>query len=162
MLPDAPQFLLFLEQGLGAQIRQSAWAYPAANVGHIVALALFAGAVAVMDVRLLNLISGSPLRTVIRPARRAALAAFVLLLATGSALFIAEASHVAANRVFQVKLLLILAALVNAFIGGRILARLWAVTPEAADPPPSLRRCAAVSLLIWLSVATCGRLIAYF
>lgn len=162
MLPDAPQFLLALEEGLGAYIRQSAWAYPAANVGHIVALALFAGAIAVMDLRLLNAIAGSPLRVIVRPARRAAAAALGLMLFTGAALFAAEASHVAANRVFQVKLLLILAALVNAAVSGGILARLWASAPEAIDAPPSLRRCASLSLIIWLCVATCGRLIAYF
>ena len=47
LLAEAPQFLIALEQsGLGAAIRQSTWAYPAANVGHILALTLFAGAVA--------------------------------------------------------------------------------------------------------------------
>jgi len=36
MLHEAPQILIALEQsGLGAAIRQSAWAYPAANVGHM-------------------------------------------------------------------------------------------------------------------------------
>ena len=44
MLAEAPQVLIALEQSaLGAAIRQSTWAYPAANVGHIVALTLFAG-----------------------------------------------------------------------------------------------------------------------
>ncbi len=46
MLHEAPQVLIALEQsGLAAAIRQSVWAYPAANVGHIVALTLFAGSV---------------------------------------------------------------------------------------------------------------------
>ena len=50
MLHEAAPFLVALEQsGLGAAIRQSAWAYPAANVGHILALTLFAGSVAAMD-----------------------------------------------------------------------------------------------------------------
>jgi hypothetical protein len=29
-------------------------------------------------------------------------------------------------------------------------------------PPPSARACAAASLLIWISVIACGRLLAYF
>ena len=55
MLHEAPEVLIALEQsGLAAAIRQSVWAYPAANVGHIVALTLFAGSVAIMDARLLG------------------------------------------------------------------------------------------------------------
>lgn len=159
MLADAPQFLLAIEQGLGAQIRQSAWAYPAANVGHIFALTVFAGAVAAMDLRLLNAFSGAPVLAFARPARRAAAAALFVMLVTGGVLFAAEASHVSANRIFQVKAILILAALLNAAIAGRCLARL---EPDARDSTPALRRSAMISLALWLSVATLGRLIAYF
>ena len=54
MTDAAPAIFVALEQsGFAAAIRQSLWLYPAANVGHIVSLTFFAGAVAVMDVRLL-------------------------------------------------------------------------------------------------------------
>jgi hypothetical protein len=54
MTDAAPAIFVALEQsGFAAAIRQSPWLYPAANVGHIVFLVLFAGAIAVMDVRLL-------------------------------------------------------------------------------------------------------------
>lgn len=161
MLADAPRFLLAIEEGLGAAIRQSAWAYPAANVGHILALTLFAGAVAVLDLRLLGVLGGAPTRAGVTPVRRAAAGAFGLMLATGFVLFAAEASHVAANRVFQVKMLLVLAALVNAAVSGRLLQQLWAA-PDVREPPPALRACACLSIALWLGVATCGRLIAYF
>ena len=52
MAEHAPAiFVAIQESGLAAAIRQSTWAYMAANVGHIVLLVLFAGAVAVMDLR---------------------------------------------------------------------------------------------------------------
>jgi hypothetical protein len=61
MLAEAPQLLIALEQSaLGAAIRQSTWAYPAANVGHILALTLFAGGVAAMDTRLLGAFAAGP------------------------------------------------------------------------------------------------------
>ena len=67
-------FLIALEQsGLGAAIRQSAWAYPAANVGHIVALTLFAASVAIMDLRMLGAFAATPPASVVRPARRVAM-----------------------------------------------------------------------------------------
>jgi hypothetical protein len=41
VLADAQQFLVALEQSaMALAVRQSAWAYPAANVGHIVALTI--------------------------------------------------------------------------------------------------------------------------
>ena len=71
MLAEAPQVLIALEQSaLGAAIRQSTWAYPAANVGHILALTLFAGGVAAMDARLLGAFAATPPAAIVRPARR--------------------------------------------------------------------------------------------
>ena len=49
----APAIFVALEDSaLGHAIRQSTWAYLTANVGHIVSLVVFAGAVAVMDLRM--------------------------------------------------------------------------------------------------------------
>ena len=52
MTDQAPAIFVALEaSSFAAAIRQSLWLYPAANVGHIIALVFFAGSVAVMDVR---------------------------------------------------------------------------------------------------------------
>src|SRR5436309_5754724 len=100
MMAEAPQLLLALEQSaLASAIRQSTWAYPAANVGHIIALTLFAGAVAAMDARLLGAFAAAPPASVVLPARRAAIVGQLLMAITGSVLFTAEASHVALNPV---------------------------------------------------------------
>ena len=75
MLQEAPQFLIALEQsGLGAAIRQSVWLYPAANVGHILALTLFAGGVVAMDLRLIGAFAAAPPAAIVRPARALAVA----------------------------------------------------------------------------------------
>lgn len=158
MLEGAPHVLIALEQGFGAAIRQSTWAYPAANIGHVVSLVLFVGAVAVMDVRLLGFFSRTPWQEVVAPFRRLAALGLLLMLLTGSVLFAAEASHLADNRVFQVKMLLLLAALANALIAGR---RLHAL-PADADIPATVRLSAALSLTLWLAMAGAGRAIAYF
>ena len=119
MLHDAPQFLIALEQsGLGSAIRQSPWAYPAANVGHIVALTLFAASVAIMDLRMLGAFAGTPPGRVVYPARRAAILGLGLMALTRFLLFAAEASHVAMNRVFQVKAALIGLGILNALLIG--------------------------------------------
>jgi hypothetical protein len=163
MLHEAPQFLVALEQsGLGAAIRQSTWAYPAANVGHILALTVFAGGVLAMDLRLMGAFAAAPPASVVRPARRLAIAGLLLMLLTGSALFTAEASHVATNRVFQIKAALIGLGIANALLIGRRLDALLVGAPPFEPLPAVVRLSAALSLAIWVSVAACGRLIAYF
>lgn len=158
----APAIFVAIEQsGLGAAIRQSVWAYPLANVTHIVGLTLFAASVAVMDLRLLGAFAETGPARVIRPARRSAMAAFALMLASGAALFVAEASHIVMNPVFQIKVALIALALANAATLGRR-AVTEAVPLAPGQPmPPRVRRAAALSIGLWLAVAAAGRLIAY-
>jgi len=164
MMPhDAPHILTALEQsGLAAAIRQSVWAYPAANVGHIVALTLFAGSVAIMDARLIGAFAATPPADVVRPARRMALLGLLLMLLTGSVLFAAEAGHVGTNPVFQVKAALIVLGLSNAFFTGRAVRPFIDSLPAFAPLPRRVRLSAFLSLGIWVCVAACGRLIAYF
>ncbi len=163
MLAEAPHLLVALEQsGLAAAIRQSTWAYPAANVGHILALTLFAGGVVAMDLRLIGAFAAAPPGSVVRPARRVAIAGLLLMLLTGSMLFTAEASHVAMNPVFQIKAGLIALGILNALLAGRCLDGLLVGAPPFEPLPLGIRLAAVLSLAVWLSVAACGRLIAYF
>jgi hypothetical protein len=163
MLHEAPQFLIALEQSaLGAAIRQSVWAYPTANVGHIVALTLFAGSVAIMDARLIGAFAATPPAAIVRPARRMAMIGLLLMALTGSMLFTAEASHVALNPVFQIKAALIALGVVNALVVARVLDRALAETPAFTPLPGRVRLAGLASLVIWIAVAACGRLIAYF
>jgi hypothetical protein len=163
MLAEAPGLLVALEQSaLAAGIRQSVWAYPTANVGHIVALFVFAGAVSVMDLALLGALRAAAPSTIIRYARRAAVTGLLLMAVTGSVLFTAEASHVAMNPVFQIKAALIGLGIANALLVGGPLRRALKETKPSEPFPWRLRAAAIVSLMIWVSVAACGRLIAYF
>jgi hypothetical protein len=159
----APALLQALEaSGAGTAIRQSVWLYPFANVAHVVAVLVFAGAVAAMDVRLLGGFSGSDAGNVLRNARRVSLGAFAVIAITGSMLFLAEASHVALNPVFQTKLLLIALALLNVLLFELAFSRRIAELPPHMPMPFSARASAFVSLGTWLAVAACGRSIAYF
>ncbi len=163
MLAEAPAFLIAIEQSaFAAAVRQSLWAYPAANVGHILALFLFAGAVSIMDLALLGALRGAKPATIVLQSRHAAIGGLLLMMVTGSVLFAAEASHVAMNPVFQIKAALIGIGILNALVTGPPLRRALVEMPAGAPFPLRLRAAAVVSLLTWLSVAACGRLIAYF
>jgi len=163
MTGEAPAIFVALEQSaFGAAIRQSTWLFPAANVGHILALALFAGALAVMDVRLLGgLAATSPARVLMR-ARSAAIAAFVMLAVTGFMQFSADASHLIINPVFQIKLALIGLGLVNLAIFEFGVKRSVVDLSPGVAMPASAKTAGFMSLAIWLVVAACGRTIAYF
>jgi hypothetical protein len=163
MTDQAPAVFIALEEsGFAAAIRQSLWLYPAANVGHIVALVFFAGAVAVMDVRLLGGLAATVPGPVIARARSVAIAALAGMAVTGFMLFSAEASHVALNPVFQLKVALIVAGLVNVGLYEFGAKSAVAGLPPGAAMPARARIVGAVSLLIWIAVAACGRSIAYF
>jgi hypothetical protein len=163
MTDAAPAIFVALESsGLGAAIRQSTWAYMTANVVHILSLMAFAGAIVVMDLRMMGVFAATSPGFILRGARRAAVIAFAGLLLSGLTLFAAEASHVILNRVFQIKLGLIALGLANV-----VAFEVW-VTPRVQKLPPltplpnGARQIATVSLAIWFCVAACGRLIAYF
>ena len=94
--------------GIAQAIRQSVWLYPMANVLHVVAVVSFTGAVVVMDFALLGWLGDSNL-VLARRAASVVIVMFALVAVTGLMLFIAEASHVAMNRVFQLKLVFIAA-----------------------------------------------------
>jgi hypothetical protein len=163
MLDGAPAVFLALEQSsFAATVRQSPWAYPAANVGHIVSLAVLAGAVAIMDVRLLGGFAATKPAVILTRARWAAMIALAAMALTGFVLFAAEASHLAVNPVFRLKLLLISAALVNIAIYEFWARRSVEILPAGAPMPAPARIAGLLSLAIWLSVAACGRAIAYF
>src|SRR5258705_12809613 len=117
MTDAAPAIFIALEQsGFAAAIRQSPWLYPVANVGYIISLMVFAGAIAVMDVRLLGGLSATAPAPLLARTRNVALAALAGMAVTGSLLFSAEASHLALNPGFQFKAILVAAGLIN--VGG--------------------------------------------
>ena len=163
MHDQAPALFIALEQSeFAAAIRQSTWLYPAANVGHIISLVIFAGAVAVIDVRLLGGLAATAPGRLLARARVFAMAALAGMAVTGVMLFSAEASHLALNPVFQLKAALVGAGLVNVALyefGAKSVVE--GLRPGAAIPAHA-RIVGAVSLLIWVAVAACGRSIAYF
>ncbi|MFN3744150.1 MAG: DUF6644 family protein [Hyphomicrobiaceae bacterium] len=162
MNASAPGFLIALETSqIGALIRQSIWIYPAANVAHVVAMVLFAGAIAVMDVRLMGALTGSDPARVVRGARRAAVLALLAVLVSGSVLFTAEASHIALNGIFQIKMALVAFGVAHALFVGNAAVRILDALGPQAPMPGRVRFAGGLSMLTWISVVGLGRYIAY-
>ena len=163
MTDAAPAIFMAIEgSAFAAMVRQSPFAYMAANVAHILSLMVFFGAVAIMDLRLAGFFKATAPATILRGARRVAIVGFFGLIASGAMLFAAEASHIILNPMFRIKLILILLGLINIAVFEFVLARKISDVPPLAPLPGSARFAGMASIAIWLAVAACGRLIAYF
>ena len=147
---------------LGQAMRQWLWLYPSVETVHIVGIALLVGSIAVLDLRLLGLSRSLSVRRLAAHVLPWSIASFALIVPSGLAMFVAHAGDLISNPVFAVKISLILLAGANAGIfhaGVFRNARQWDVD---LMPPIAARAAAASSLLLWISVIACGRLLAYF
>jgi hypothetical protein len=134
-------------------------AYPIANLVHLLGLVMLVGGIGILDLRLTGLfhrIPAAPLSTALTPI---ALAGLALMIPSGATMFAADAVTLVHSSTFRWKLLLIALALGNAIL----FRLLWARRLDRwdSDPPAAGRLLAVTSILLWLSVAACGRMIAY-
>ena len=152
--------------GLGQAMRQWLWLYPSVEIVHIVGIALLFGSIAVMDLRLLGVSRSIPVRTLARHVLPWSAGSFLLIIPSGLLMFTAHATEFIDSEVFVVKMLLIMAGGVNAALFHTITFRtadVWdSEEMRKLPPPPSARAAGALSLVIWISVIACGRLLAYF
>lgn len=137
-------------------INDIAWVYPFANTAHVIGAIMLVGAILLLDLRVLNYARPLGAAALSRAVTPLAAGGFVVLIASGVILFQADPLNFAKSPLFQVKLVLIMLAALNAFV----FRKRWATLAE--DSPAQARIMAMLSLVFWLSVVILGRLIAYF
>jgi hypothetical protein len=163
MVEHAPikhPLLVALEQsGLGQSMRESLLLYPLVEVLHILGfVTLFAGIV-LFDLRVLGIGRAIVPAQLARISIPLAAGGLGLAIAMGLLLFSTEATHLAANPAFQIKLVLIGLGLLNVWAFRRLP---WGdIAGWGQHPPLGARISALASLLFWTGVVICGRLIAY-
>jgi hypothetical protein len=152
--------------GLGQAMRQWLWLYPSVETVHIVGIGLLFGSIAVLDLRLLGFARNISARALAKHVLPWTAASFLLIVPSGLSMFTAHATEFIDSPVFIIKMCLIMAAGLNAALFHTITFRtvdVWdAEDMRKLPPPPSARVSAAISLLLWISVIACGRLLAYF
>lgn len=159
--------LLAIEGSAAAEFfRGSLWLYPAIEILHIAGFVILVGAAFVMDLRLLGRLRTLPIAATIHGLSRSARWSLILVVPSGSILFLVDATALAANPAFQLKLILLAAAGVNAALFHRIVFRNQDVPPsdswrDGAPLPLPARLVGVFSIVLWFSVIACGRLIAY-
>jgi hypothetical protein len=145
---------------IGVALRDVSWLFAAVKAVHLAGIAMLAGSIAVLDLRLLGFRRSIPVRRLAGRVLPWTAASFFLIVPSGLAMFVANAGELIANPVFAVKICLILLAGANAGIfhaGAFRRAAQWNVD---AMPPTAARAAAAVSLALWVSVIACGRSLA--
>jgi hypothetical protein len=143
----------------GAWARGSSYAYPLANLIHLAGLILLVGGIGLLDLRLAGAFRSLPVRPLEAVLTPLAIAGLALMAPSGFVMFAADARALSGSDAFRLKLILIGLALANA-VAYRLAWRRQ-IAERGGEPPGPARAMAVVSLLLWLAVATLGRLIAY-
>ena len=145
---------------LPSALRLSFYGYPLVNAAHIIGIGLLFGAIVPLDLRLLGFWPSVPAAALARILVPMAMAGLTLAVATGSLLFSVAAVKYAGLGVFQLKMLLVLAATANALLLSRVTG--WQGVGSGYDVSgPRVRLAAGLSIALWLCVILCGRIIAY-
>ena len=153
----------WLEQtAVGTSIRESLWLFPIIETVHIFGIILLVGATSILDLRLMGLTFRD--ESVSKLAGRFipwALAGFLIQITTGLLLFSSEATKMYGNLGFEIKMLLIVVAGINALIFHSVAYQSvgkWENDPVA---PLGARTAGLVSILLWFGIVAAGRWIAY-
>ncbi len=138
----------------------SAWGWPTAESLHFTGLCLLIGTVGVFDLRMLGVARGIPMHALHKLVPWG-VGGYLLNVTTGVMFVVSAPDQYLFNPAFQVKLSLMGVAGLNVLFFYRfVFAPVKAAGADAVDP--GARTAAAVSLMCWIGVIVCGRLITYY
>lgn len=139
-------------------MRSSSWLFPVIATIHLMGLAVIGGAVLLVDLRLLGLgLRGQPVAQLARDAERWLIGSLIVMVFTGTLLFMCFATKYYYLTFFWVKLAALMLVTVFTFS----VRRRVAMADETQVRPMWNRLVAAVSLSLWTIVALGGRWIGF-
>ena len=147
---------------LADSIRENDLLFPLIESVHVLSICLVVGSILVVDLRLLGIAStNQPVSRVTRAILPLTWSAFVVAVASGSLMFISNATKYLGNGYFIAKLLLIAAAGVNMAFFHVVVARDLPRWDNKTVPPLRARLAGGFSILLWIAVVACGRWIGF-
>jgi hypothetical protein len=148
--------LFWLEDSLvGMTVSSTEWGYPIILSLHAIGMATMVGVALMLTIRVLGFASAIPV-TAMAPYWNVALGGFFLNLASGTALFCGNASELAFNWAFRIKIVLVFAGLALTWQLVRI------CIARSDDITTGHRRLAALAMATWITAIIFGRLIGYW
>jgi uncharacterized protein DUF6644 len=161
MTPGSALLGALEEGGVGTAMRDSLWLFPLVETVHIIGFSILVGSIVAFDLRILGVSRRLSVRLLARHLLPWSLAALLLIVPTGVMMFASEATDLVDNVAFVVKMVLLMLAATNAAAFHLGVFRNAALWDQNAPSPTGAKLHAVASLLIWVSVITCGRMIAY-
>ena len=146
---------------LSQAMRGWLWLYPIIEIVHIVGFVMLVGAVVMFDLRILGLSRALSVRALGRHLLRWSVTGLIFVVPAGLMMFSAHPQEFASNQVFLLKLGLIGAAGVNATLFHMNVYRSVAHWDTETAAPATAKMHAFLSIVIWIAVISCGRLLAY-
>ena len=129
---------------------------PGVNIVHLLAMVVFAGAVLIVDLRLLGVIlTRYPVRQVARDAQPWLIGGFGGLVVTGIPAVMATALAQYYNEIFWFKMYVLVAGVIFTFIVRQRVVR----AHEGSVAPAWSKLVGIISIAIWATVAASARLI---
>ena len=153
-----PFFQWCYQTAVGEAIRESLWLFPLIEAFHLVGLGLTAGAVLIVDLRLLGVgLSRQPVEQLAAAVEPWLLGSVALMFASGIPLFLSESMKCYYSFAFWVKMTSLFLVLLYTFT----LRRRVTGTDLVTNRPLLARSLAVISLSLWFGVAWGGRWIGF-
>jgi hypothetical protein len=153
-----PYFQWCYDTTIGEAIRESTFLFPIVEAFHLLGLGLTVGAVLLVDLRLLGVgLSKQPVAQLSAGAQPWLIGSLILMVSTGSLLFLSESIKCYYSIPFWVKMTSLALALLFTFT----IRRRVTATGVTSDRPQLGRLIAIVSLTLWFGVAWGGRWIGF-
>jgi hypothetical protein len=140
---------------IGTVVRETYWGYASPQLAHLLGMALFGGAVVMDDLRLLGRLRRPAFSELSKQLMPLKWLGFIVVVGSGLALFMSDATRLYRNWAFLVKAVLLLLIALNAWIFRSVVYR-------GVEPlPPSAKVSASLSLLLWFAIIVTSRLIGF-
>lgn len=137
------------------------WGWPTAEILHYTGLCLLLGTIGFFDLRVMGWAKGMHLQSLHRLIPLG-VAGFCLNVITGVMFVTSFPDQYLYNPAFQTKVVFLLVAGVNMLLFYRLAYHDLLALAPGATAPLRARLFTLVSLLAWLGVIACGRLITFF
>jgi len=150
------------ETPFSTAIRTSSYLYPLLEGTHVLGLAFSVGTILWFDLRLLGVTMRrdrvSEVFTQLRPWMSAG---FLVMIVTGSLLFMSRPADAYVSTYFRIKFGLLILGALNVIIFHATLDRQRERWDTAEIPPFRARLAGLLSLILWFSIVAAGRIMAY-
>ena len=137
------------------------WGWPAIESIHFMGLTLLFGTIAVWDLRLLGLLKRVSIVDLHRLVPFAVLG-FAINAGSGSMFLMTEPNQYIYNPAFHFKLLLLAIAGLNVLVFYVTVFRRLRDLAPGTEAPRTMKLFGATSLICWVGVIICGRLITFY